>query len=221
MGKNTRTCNSGTRKVFNMTLIEVQHKLLALKQPLFLTQDAAACLNVDIAHASKILTRLEKANVVKKISRGKWMLSTFKDSLFLPEFITSPTPSYISLQSALYYHGMISQIPSITYAVSLARTSRYQTPLGVISIHHIQLDFFFGFEVYQDSQIKMATPEKALLDVLYLTNTRTNLFKKLPEIELAKNFNIPLAKKMINKIQVPRLKTIMQTRFQSILDSQS
>lgn len=200
-----------------MTLIEAQKKLLALKQPLIQTQDASACLNISTTHASKILERLEKANVVKKISRGKWMLSNFTDPLLLPEFLTSPSPSYISLQTALYHHGMISQIPATTYAVSLARTKKFKTPLGSISIHHIQLDFFFGYELYKNTFIKIAKPEKALLDVFYLTGARTGLFKKLPEIELPESFNTSLAYKMIEKIASPRLKTIVKERFEKLM----
>ena len=196
-----------------MRLIEAQQKLLSLKQPLLHTQDVSACLKISVAHASKVLERLEQVKIMKKISRGKWMFSTLVDPLLLPGFLTLPNPSYISLQSALYYHGMISQIPSVTYAVSLARTGRYITPLGVISIHHIQSNFFFGFEVYENTHINLATPEKALLDVLYLTAARSHLFKSLPEIELPKNFNMGLARKMINKILIPRLNTMVSTRL--------
>ncbi len=201
-----------------MTLIEAQNKLVSLKQPLLYTMDVSACLNITISHASKILERLEKANVVKKVERGKWMLASVSDPLILPEFITAPYPSYISLQTALYYHGMISQIPSVTYAVSLARTRRYSTPLGTLSIHHIASDFFFGFDFYNNTLIKMATPEKALLDVLYLTDTRSHLFRSLPEIELHKRFNTKLAINMINKIESKRVKTIMRTRLNEILN---
>ena len=52
----------------------------------------------------------------------------------------------MSLQSALYLHGMISQVPTVTYAVSLARTRRFVTTLGTVSVHHVQPPFFFGFQ---------------------------------------------------------------------------
>jgi len=48
----------------------------------------------------------------------------------LLEFLTAPFPAYVSLQSALYLHGMISQVPALTYAVTLARSRRLATPLG-------------------------------------------------------------------------------------------
>ena len=34
----------------------------------------------------------------------------------------------------------------MTYAVTLARTRRYTTPLGTVSLHHVRPAFFFGYE---------------------------------------------------------------------------
>jgi hypothetical protein len=46
---------------------------------------------------------------------------------------------------------------------------------------------FGGFETVDDGG-KVATPEKALFGLLYLSPTRTRLFVHLPEIELPKLF---------------------------------
>jgi predicted transcriptional regulator of viral defense system len=48
--------------------------------------------------------------------------------------LTAPFPAYVSLQSALYLHGMVSQVPAVTYAVMLARARRFVTPLGTVAI---------------------------------------------------------------------------------------
>lgn len=77
---------------------------------------------------------------------------------------------------------MISQIPAITYAVSIGRTKRYETPLGVVSFHHVHPSFFFGFETIGKGMVKMATPEKALIDFLYLSPSKSRLFRALPEL---------------------------------------
>ena len=37
-------------------------------------------------------------------------------------------------------------MPAVTYAVTLARTRRFVTPLGTVSLHHVQPAFFFGYE---------------------------------------------------------------------------
>ncbi|PYL65723.1 MAG: hypothetical protein DMF25_02585 [Verrucomicrobia bacterium] len=48
---------------------------------------------------------------------------------------------------------------------------------------------------------KIAVPEKALLDVLYLSPSRTRLFVKLPEIEYPRKFRWRIAFEMAAKIK--------------------
>jgi predicted transcriptional regulator of viral defense system len=201
-----------------MRLIEAQQKLKALKVPVLQTSDAAGCLKITRAHASQILVRLAKANIVFSIARGLWAFNEIVDPLLLPEHLTAPFPAYVSLQTALYYHGMISQIPAVVYGVSLARTRQYPTPIGDISIHHIEPPFFFGFEIVGTTNIKMACPEKALLDILYLSPARSLLFRALPELELGSKFNIPKALKMIDKIPSQRLKTLITKKLERCID---
>ncbi len=197
-----------------MRLIDAEQKILLLKQPVIQTRDAATCLNITIAQANQILVGLSKAGRFARLMRGRWATKLQIDPLILPEYLTLPFPSYVSLQTALFFHGMISQIPHIIYAASLARTKKYTTPFATISIHHIQPDFFFGFEMA--GQIKMATPEKALIDTFYLTAARSRLFKKLPEIELPKTFDFKKAAAIIKKIKSQRTRTLVEARLDEI-----
>ena len=198
-----------------MKLIDAYATLHHLKLSVLQTQDVAAILDVNIAHASKILTRLSDAKQMIHLTRGIWAFPDI-DPLTLPSFLTLPFPAYVSLQTALYYHGMISQIPSIIYAVSLARTRRYQTPLANVSIHHIQPSLFFGYDEKNNGSIKMATPEKALLDLLYLSPTKSQLFHTLPEIELPRTFKYAIIKKMIDQITSIRRKTLVERRLKHL-----
>ena len=200
-----------------MKLLDAQAKLLALKQDVLQTNDAAACLGVTLSYASQILKRLAQAGFFIPLVRGKWACCATIDPLLLPEYLTNPAPSYVSFQSALYYHGMISQIPDVIYAASLARTHQYKTSIATISIHRIQPEFFFGFEVVAGSKIKMATKEKALLDVLYLSSVRSLLFSRLPELEIPRSFKSKEAFKMIEKITSPRMRTLVRKELQTHL----
>lgn len=184
-----------------MKQIEALSALESLGHPFFETKDVAAVLGVEAGNANKIATRLAKAGFIVRLARGRWALPRKVSKLAVPEHLAAPYPAYISLQSALYQHGLLSQIPSVTYAVSLARTRRYDTPLGVFSIHHVTADFFFGFEPDLSGSAKIAVPEKALLDVLYLSPTRTRLFAALPELEIPKSFNWTAARRMAGKIR--------------------
>jgi predicted transcriptional regulator of viral defense system len=198
-----------------MRLIDAEQKILQLKQPVLQTRNVSNCLNITTARANQILVSLVKVGRFTRLMRGRWATTTQIDPLILPEYLTLPFPSYVSLQTALFFHGMISQIPHIIYAASLARTKKYTTPLATVSIHHIQADFFFGFEM--QGHIKMATPEKALIDTFYLTAARSRLFKTLPEIELPKTFNIKKAISIIEQIKSPRTRTLVETRLNKLL----
>ncbi len=200
-----------------MGLIQMQTKLKNLNVPIIQTSDAALCLKITRTHASQVLSRLAKANVIFPVARGLWAFSDKIDPLVFPEYLTAPFPAYVSLQTALYYHGVISQIPDVVYAVSIARTRRYKNQENIISIHHMEPEFFFGFEIIGEHNIKMACVEKAVLDTLYFSAARSHLFRFLPEVELPENFDINLANEMINKISSSRLKTLVTKRFKLFL----
>ncbi|KPL13352.1 MAG: hypothetical protein AMS26_14715 [Bacteroides sp. SM23_62] len=151
------------------------------------------------------------------LRRGLWAFRDKVEPLALPVYLTDPFPSYVSLQSALYYHDMISQIPAITYAVSIGRTKRHDTPLGVVSVHHVHPSFFFGFETVGKRIAKMATPEKALIDFFYLSPAKSSLFKALPELELPRGFSEKKAYKIINKIRSVRRRNLVKSLFEKTL----
>jgi predicted transcriptional regulator of viral defense system len=202
-------------------LVDVHIKLLEMNVPVFQTSDAAAWLNIDSAHASKLLSRLSLSGHLVHLRRSLWAFKDTVEPLALPVYLTDPFPSYVSLQSALYNHDMISQIPTVTYAVSIDRTKTYDTPLGVVSVHHVHPSFFFGFETIGKSIAKMATPEKALIDFLYLSPAKSNLFRALPELELPKGFSAKRADKIISQIRSARRKNLVRRLFEETLQMSS
>jgi predicted transcriptional regulator of viral defense system len=150
-----------------MNLLEADTRLKDFGYPCVTTRDVAAFLSISTVYASNLLKRLDRAGRVVRLGRGRWLVGETIDPFVIPEALTNPSPSYISLQSALYHHGMVSQIPAVVYAVSLARTNRYKNQIGEFFVHHVKPEFFFGFELLGRFMIKMASPEKALIDYLY------------------------------------------------------
>ena len=203
-----------------MRLIDAHARLLKLGMPAFETCDAAALLGLANAHASKLLARLSLSGHVVRLRRGLWAFPDRVERLALPGYVTAPLPSYVSLQSALYHHGMIGQIPEVIYAVSLARTCRRKTPLGTLSIHRLAPGFFFGFEPAGRTGYGLATPEKALLDVLYLSPARSGLFAALPEVELPRGFSRRRAREMISRIPSAGRRRLVARRFEALLEGQ-
>lgn len=201
-----------------MTLLDALSRIESMDAMVFSTSDVAARLHVRSGHASVMLARLAASGQLVRLRRGVWTLPGRVDPLALPEYLTSPFPAYVSLQSALYLHGMISQIPAVTYAVSLARTRHFTTPLGAVSVHHVQPTFFFGFEDAGRSGGRLATLEKALVDFLYLTPARSNLFRALPELEWPKRFSVRAARAIVKRIEPVRRRTLVSRALERLLE---
>jgi predicted transcriptional regulator of viral defense system len=199
-----------------MNQIQALAKIEALSQPFVDTRDIAALLNQKTAAASLTANRLTKAGFLIKLSRGKWAVTRNVNPLAIPEHLTAPHPSYISLQSALFHHGMISQIPNATYAVSLAKSRQYKTPIGVFSVHHAESDFFYGYELDSSGWAKIAVPEKALLDILYFAPTKSRLFGALPELELPGSFSWKRVSEMAARIKSSARRKFVEKAVASI-----
>ncbi len=80
-------------------------------------------------------------------------------------------PSYVSLEAALSFHGMIPEAVFTTTSITSARPALYRTPLGDFDYRHVSEALFWGYqntEVAPGVSALVARPEKALLDLVYL-----------------------------------------------------
>ena len=79
--------------------------------------------------------------------------------------------SYVSLQSAMAHYGLIPEAVPVTTSVTSDRPRRWETPLGAYEFRHIQGVLLAGYrwlEVAEGQLAYVASPEKALLDLVYL-----------------------------------------------------
>ena len=200
-----------------MTAVEAYAELRRFRKPVLTTEDAAVRLRTSLSAASRILSRLTTKGLLHALRRGLWTFDVDIDPLLLPEYLTAPLPAYVSLQTALHRHGMIEQIPRVVYAVSLASTRRVVTSIATYSIHRLAPEFFGGYATDPEANVKMATPEKALLDVLYLSAARSRLFARLPEIELPRRFDVRECRRWIARIPAPYRRTMVARRLDAIV----
>ena len=198
-----------------MNLFDAALQLKKLEVTVFTTNDAATLLQITSSHASHILNHLGKAGILFKLYKGLWGFKGQVDRLALPSYLSAPFPAYISLQTALQIHGIIEQIPEVVYAVSTARTRRYKTKIATISLHHLNMNFFFGYEYTADPAILIATPEKALIDYLYFKPGKSGYFKALPEIDLT-NIDKVKAIQYIEKIPYIKRRVMVMQNFSAL-----
>lgn len=74
--------------------------------------------------------------------------------------------AYVSFEHALHGHGILDQGPIVVTCTTLGRPGRVKTDLGELEYHRIAPHLFHGFR--REGDVLTATPEKALLDLVYL-----------------------------------------------------
>jgi len=138
-----------------------------------------------------------KKSYIENISRGIYKITDFelKDPFLLSNFIYFP--SYISLESALNYYGIIPDILFGTTSVTLNKTKIFKTKkYGVFYYHHIKPELFFGFQtilVEKNYSYNIALPEKAIFDYFYLKTKKVESVEGFIEemrLSLPKKFNL-------------------------------
>jgi predicted transcriptional regulator of viral defense system len=199
-----------------MNSLEALARLRRLGTPVVRTADASVALGQTVFAASRTLSRLARAGLVQAVRHGVWWIGDSVDPYRLPEHLTAPFPSYVSLHTALYLRGMIEQIPEVIYAVSLSRTQRIATRAGRFSIHHVAPEVFGGFEE-TPSGVKLATAEKALFDFAYLSSGRSRLFRTLPEMDLPRGFRRRELSRWVARIPSDRSRTLTTQKLDELL----
>ena len=130
--------------------------------------------DVNANNVRRQLSRWTGASKLFQLRRGLYALAP-------PYQKTKPHPflvanrlvraSYVSLQAAMAYYGLIPEhVPAVT-SVTTARPGGHDTPLGRYLFRHVKRSMFRGHlrrEVQSGQAAFVAAPEKALLDLIYL-----------------------------------------------------
>lgn len=201
-----------------MRSAEAYAELRRLGRPIFTTREAAALWHDEQTSTSRRLARLEKAGLTGRVQRGLWTLDSEVEPRVAAPFLTAPSPSYVSLFSALADHGMIEQLPRRISLVSLGRPRRIATRLGVYVVHQLAPELFGGFEgSVHDGYL--ATPEKALFDLVYVRAAAGSRATP-PELSLPAGFDRDELGRWLDRIEDKRLRTMVARRLRELLREQ-
>ena len=99
-------------------------------------------------------------------------------------------PSYISLHSALSFYGIIPEEVVQLTSVTTLKTAKFENAFGTFHYQNVKTPLFFGYEMktMQNGRgLLFATPEKALLDLLYL-NPYYKTVHDMEELRLDEDF---------------------------------
>ena len=130
--------------------------------------------DVDSNDVRRQLSRWTQAGRLYQLRRGLYTLAPpfqkIKPHPFLIANHMVPN-SYVSCQSALAHYGLIPEYVPVTTSVTTARPARWDTPLGSFEFRHVKVELLRGYrmtDLGRNQQAFVATPEKALLDLIYL-----------------------------------------------------
>jgi predicted transcriptional regulator of viral defense system len=130
--------------------------------------------DVDPADVRRQLSRWTRAGRLYQLRRGLYALAPPFQRVKPHPFLVANRlvrASYVSLQSALAHHGLIPEVVRVTTSVTTARPGRWGTPLATYEYRHIKGALLFGYSLTNlggGQRAFVATPEKALLDLVHL-----------------------------------------------------
>lgn len=187
--------------------------------PIVTTSEAATTLNMSPTATVHALGRLASAGLVRSVRHGVWYVGLGPiDTLTVLPVLTRPYPSYMSVWSALFNHGMIDQIPRAVYAVSMGRAKKVRSAGTTFDVHHMCPALFDGYSGATGTRAGVATPEKALFDTVYLLASRS-ADMSLPELELPDGFDAGAVWAWVELIEGRRLQTIVSRQLRQLFAS--
>ncbi len=159
-------------------------KILETKKTFYSTKDVSVILEVDNTRTlENTISGLISSGLFVQLERGKYYLkSKFPSDFEISSYLYSP--SYVSLESALNYYGILSQFPLETIAITTKKTSVKKINDKVYSYSQIKKELFTGYE--SKNEFLIAYPEKAIFDYLYFIVKSLRTENYLGEMDLSK-----------------------------------
>lgn len=150
-----------------MQYIELKEKLGGYA--VFSLQDIK---KVDKTFYRSRLNEWQNKGYIRKLRRGYYI---FADQILNEAVLFSIAnkiyaPSYISLEMALSYYGLI---PESVYGITSAatnKTNHFKTEVGEFIYRRLKPQLMFGYQIISVGEVsfKMAEMEKAILDFFYI-----------------------------------------------------
>ncbi len=146
-------------------------KLRNIQKLYFGYEELGRTLGISMDSARVTASRYVKMGLLVRIKRNLYMLreswnTATKEDKFMVANL-GQTPSYISLMTALDYHDITTQVQRDFFeSVVVQRTKTISVGGTVFRYSKISSNLYFGFE--KKDGFFIATPEKALLDAVYL-----------------------------------------------------
>lgn len=193
------------------------------RSPVFTTGEVARRAGVTSPNASAALSRMADRDLITRVRRGLWAITgdpEFDPHVVVPHLFEREDDGYVSFFSALSLHGMIDQIPRMVEVASRVNKKTVQAPFATYDFHQIQRRLFGGFEpVDRAWSYLLATPEKALFDVMYIGSRKGRQFSHLPELSRPRPFSERQVEQWISKLRSDPIVRAVSGRWERVRKS--
>lgn len=120
----------------------------------------------------KNLVNWQKKGYITKVRNKFYVFSNQKIEEYHLFYIANKiyNPSYVSMESALDYYGVIPEGVYCIQSISTLKTNKFESKLGVFSYQTVKKELNFGYKLItmDKKTFRIASIEKAILDFLYL-----------------------------------------------------
>ena len=188
------------------------------------------CFNIHQVYAWKPgfdrnnFVRWTKNGLLIRLRQGYYTFPEYKSK---PDFILYFAnriyrPSYVSLHTAMAFYGMIPEAVVQVTSVTSQKTANFSNDFGEYVYKSIHQELMFGYDLKPVADrwtLQLASPEKALIDLLYLYpfyNSR----QVLEDLRLDEDFlQNNLDRKLLEKYTLKIKNNALENRVQLLINT--
>jgi len=189
---------------------------------IFTTREFANRAGISMSAAAKRLSRLSDKESLLRITKGVWGNTShpYFHPLSCVPYLLGKEQGFVSFLTALHLHGVISQIPKSIQVATTGHGRLLDSPIGRYEFFQIKPELMTQGTEWSETRLPylLATPEKALLDTLYLSTRKSRRFSRLPEVDVVQSgFRVKEFERLLEQLPIPtRILSAMRSQWMAI-----
>lgn len=129
-----------------------------------------------------LLSGWKQRDMIYNLGKGYYSVNSAGVDYLQLATVAAPF-SYVSFEYALYYYNLIDQVPSVITLATKGRSKKLNMGNQTFEYSHLKEDLFFGYDLI--NKVYIASPEKALADLIYLI-ARGKRLVELDSLDISK-----------------------------------
>jgi len=189
---------------------------------IFTTRDFANRQKLSLSAASKRLTRLKQNKLLTHVTKGVWANTGhpyFHPASCVPYLLNNES-GYVSFLTALHFHELLSQIPKTIQVATTGHSRKLDSSVAYYEFIQIKPELMQSQITWSETHLPylLATAEKALIDVLYISTRKNRRFIRMPELSLTPDLiNKRTFKKLLDQLPLStRILNAMRFRAEEL-----